>query len=149
MVRILGLDPGEKRIGVALSDELGLTAQGLCVIESRGKDEDIAAVRALVEEYSVTEIVVGLPVHLDGREGEGAKRSRKLVQELEGCGGVKAVAWDERLSTLQAQRHLIGANVSRKRRRQVVDKVAASLILQNYLDWRGHQQGAADVSDST
>ncbi len=135
-VRILALDTGTRRIGVAMSDELGITAQGLDVIKSRGLEEDIRAVRSIVEEYGVTEIIVSLPKRMDGSEGEGAKQSEMLAAELRQRLGVEVRTWDERLSTSQAERHLIAADVSRKRRKQVIDKVAACLILQNYLDWR-------------
>ncbi len=135
-MRILALDTGTRRIGVAMSDELGITAQGLDVIKSRGLEEDIRAVGSIVEEYGVTEIIVSLPRRLDGSKGDGAKQSEMMAAELRRCLGVEVRTWDEWLSTSQAERHLIAADVSRKRRKEVIDKVAACLILQNYLDWR-------------
>ncbi len=131
-MRILGLDIGKKRIGVAISDELGITAQALATIE-RGNAEDIegviATLRSLVEKYNVREIVIGLPRHMDGRLGE----------EIQEKVGVKVTYWDERLSTVAAERALLEADVSRRRRKKAVDKVAAAWILSGYLEWRNRR----------
>ena len=137
-IRILGLDLGEKRIGVALSDALGLTAQGLTVIQRQGHQLDLDKVKALAKKYEVQEIVIGLPRHMDGRLGEGAAEVLLWVRELQDCLGLPVHTVDERLTTLQAERVLLEADVSRRKRRQVIDKMAAGLILQAYLDSRGH-----------
>ncbi len=134
--RILGLDMGTKRIGLAVSDPLGITAQGLEVWVRRGREADLNHILEVAREYHVQQIVVGLPRHLDGRPGAAAPEIQKfagaLGQALEG----EVIFWDERLTTAAAERLLIQADVSRKRRRQVVDQLAAVLILQSYLDWQ-------------
>lgn len=135
-IRILALDVGEKRIGVAISDPLGLMAQGLGVIERRDMARDVAALKTLVADYAVQEIVVGLPRHLDGRPGTHAELALELAEVLGRELGVPVIPWDERLTTREAERLLVSADVSRKKRRRVVDQVAAALILQGYLDRR-------------
>jgi putative Holliday junction resolvase len=135
--RILGLDMGEKRIGLAVSDPLGITAQGLEVWTRRGRQEDLDHILAIAREYEVKQIVVGLPRHMDGRPGDAAADILKFARELGESLGAGVTPWDERLTTAAAERLLIQADVSRRRRRQVVDQVAAVLILQSYLDSRG------------
>lgn len=141
---MLGLDVGGKRIGVAVSDELELTAQGLCVVTRRTDKHDIETIGRLVKEYDVGEIVLGLPLRLDGTEGIEARRLRSLAAELERSLGVTTLTWDERLTSREAERHLIQANVRRRRRKEVIDKVAASIILQSYLDWRAGRREAGE-----
>ena len=138
-VRILALDVGRKRIGVAVSDPLGFTAQGLMVLERRDWDQDIDRLLKIARPYQVQEVLVGLPRHLNGRLGEQAEEIMALAQALGEALQAKVVTWDERLSTVEAERLLIEADMSRRRRRRVVDQVAATLILQAYLDSR--QQG--------
>ena len=135
-VRILALDVGQKRIGVAVSDPLGLTAQGLGVLTRRDWDRDLAGLAEMARPYRVQEILVGLPRHLDGRLGEQAEEILALARDLGAALGAKVSTWDERLSTVEAERVLIQADMSRKKRRRVVDQVAASIILQAYLDGR-------------
>jgi putative holliday junction resolvase len=138
-VRILALDVGHKRIGVAVSDPLGFTAQGLMVLERQDWDRDIDRLLKIARPYQVQEVLVGLPRHLNGRLGEQAEAIMALARALGEALQAKVVTWDERLSTVEAERLLIEADMSRRRRRQVVDQVAATLILQAYLDSR--QQG--------
>lgn len=133
MVRI-GLDVGHVRIGVAVSDELGMVASPRTVIQSRGWASDIARVGELVSEVGAGEIVVGLPVNMNGTLGPAAAKVEEFCGRLRESVSVPVVTWDERLSTAQASRVLIEANLSRKRRRDVVDKAAAAIILQAYLD---------------
>lgn len=133
-VRIMGLDVGDKRIGVALSDELGLTAQGLTVLRRRGLDADLAALRELAGAHGVACVVVGLPRNLDGSLGPQGEKVLAFVDRLARELGLPVETWDERLTTRAAERALIAGDLSRARRRQVVDKVAAALILQGYLD---------------
>ncbi len=133
-MRILGLDIGSKRIGLALSDELGFTAQGLKTLESRGGANDIAAIVKIVNEFSVTEIVVGMPYNMDGSEGPQAQKALAMIEELALATGVPVFKWDERMSTMAAERMLLEADLSRAKRRKVIDKVAAAIILQGYLD---------------
>jgi putative Holliday junction resolvase len=135
-MRILGLDMGSKTIGVAVSDEMGYTAQGVKTIRRTNEAEDIATLRALVEEYGATEIVVGLPRRMDGTLGEAAQGVLAFVELVKGAVKVEVTTWDERLSTVAASKMLIAADVSRKKRKQVIDKLAAVLILQSYLDYR-------------
>ncbi len=132
--RILALDIGRKRIGLAVSDPLGLTAQGLGVLERKGRESDLAHLVEVAREYKVQEILVGLPRHMDGRLGAQAEEILDLARALGQALGVPVATWDERLSTKEAERVLIAADLSRRRRRQVVDKLAAVLILQAYLD---------------
>jgi putative Holliday junction resolvase len=131
--RVLALDPGTKRIGVALSDELGWTAQPLETFERRSLDADIAHIQDLIRRHEVREVVIGLPVRLDGTLGPAARTIQLLQRTLEERLSVPVVAWDERLTTRSAEQMLIEANVSRKKRRGAVDRVAAALLLQSYL----------------
>uniref|UniRef100_A0A7C3V5C2 Putative pre-16S rRNA nuclease n=1 Tax=Desulfobacca acetoxidans TaxID=60893 RepID=A0A7C3V5C2_9BACT len=136
-VRILALDVGQKRIGLAISDPLGLTAQGLAVLERQDWDKDLARMLEIARPYKVQEVLVGLPRHMDGRLGEMAAEILALGRALAEALGAELATWDERLTTVEAERLLLQADMSRKKRRQVVDQVAASLILQAYLDGRG------------
>ena len=142
-MRALALDLGEKRIGVAVSDELLMTAQGLCVINSRGTEKDLAEIDRLVRDHQITLVVIGLPRNMDGSYGEMSTKVREFGNRLqESVPGVPVEYWDERLTTTVAQRMLIGADLSRAKRRRVVDKVAAVLILQGYLDCRTNRRQA-------
>lgn len=126
---------GDKKIGVALSDEMGWTAQGLSVIISGGGvEQDIKRILELAFENKVEKIVVGLPRNMDGSTGPRAKKARAFAQRLEKTSGLPVVIWDERLTTVAAEKLLIKADLSRSKRRQVIDKIAAAMILQNYLD---------------
>ena len=143
-MRILALDLGEKRIGVAVSDELLMTAQGLCVLSSKGTVKDLEQVGDLIRNQAVSTIVLGFPRNMDGSIGPMAEKVRefgRLLQEQNAA--IPVEYWDERLTTAGAQRMLIGADISRMKRRQVVDKVAAVLILQGYLDCRSNRRNAA------
>lgn len=135
-VRILALDVGEKRIGLAVSDPLGITAQGLEVLNRQGWEADLAHLLEVARQYQVQEIVVGLPRHMDGRLGRLAPEIQELAQSLKEALGVKVIPWEERLTSVEAERVLLKADVSRRRRRQVLDKLAAVLILQSYLDYQ-------------
>ena len=134
LMRVMGLDPGDKRTGVAISDPLGWTAQGKKVIESSSFQDIIKEVKELIEQYEVEKIIVGLPRNMDGSLGERAQRVEKFIEELKSQVDIPVKAWDERLSTAQAERTLLEADLSRQRRKQVIDKMAAVMILQNYLD---------------
>ncbi|MFD2612628.1 Holliday junction resolvase RuvX [Paenibacillus gansuensis] len=133
-MRILGLDYGDKTIGVAVSDELGWTAQGLEVIRRKNQETDMQRLKELAEEYGIEEIVVGLPKNMNGTIGPRAEMCMEFAEQLRQILHVPVRMWDERLTTVSAQRTLLEADVSRKKRKQVVDKIAASFILQNYLD---------------
>ena len=131
--RILALDYGTKRIGVALSDELGWTAQPLETIERRTLDRDIAYIASLVSRHEVARVVLGLPLQLDGREGPAIQAMREFTAKLETAISVPLVHWDERMTTKAAEDLLIAADVSRKKRKGAVDRVAAAILLQSYL----------------
>jgi putative Holliday junction resolvase len=135
-MRYLGLDVGDRRIGVALSDESATLATGLDTIRRVGPRKDLKAVAALVREHGVGEVVVGLPRKLDGTIGVQARKTLDFMDSLRPVVGVPVVAWDERLTSALADQALLEADLSRRDRRAVVDKVSAILILQNYLDYR-------------
>jgi len=134
MHRIMGLDYGDRRIGIALSDVFGWTAQGLEVIERRRDGNELNRIAELVKEHEVGEIVVGLPKNMNGTIGPRGEICIEFAGTLRDSLDLPVHLWDERLSTVSAERTLLEADVSRKKRKQVVDKMAASLILQNYLD---------------
>ena len=135
MTRIIGLDVGEKTLGVAVSDELGLTAQGLNVHKRTSLAADLAFLRELIADYQATAIVVGLPKNMDGSLGPQAQKTLAFVERVRQICAIPIVMWDERLTTREAERVLLEANTSRRRRKQVRDRLAAQLILQSYLDW--------------
>jgi len=132
-MRIAALDVGEARIGVAVSDELGITAQGVGVIRRVGGRRDLEALAALLAPYAPTRLVVGLPLDMRGAEGAAATRVRAFAERVAEHLALPLEFWDERFTTVAAERALLEADVSRERRREVVDKVAATLILQGYL----------------
>lgn len=132
--RILALDYGTKRIGVALSDELGWTAQPLETFERRTLDRDVVHIAALVESHSVERVVLGLPLQLDGREGPAVRAMREFTDKLEASLPVPVVLWDERMTTKAAEELLIAADVSRKKRKGIVDRIAAAILLRSYLE---------------
>lgn len=138
-MRVGGLDLGEKTIGVALSDELGLTAQGLEVIRRKAPDADYARLGEIADRYCVQRWVVGLPRNMNGTYGPSAEMARAFANSLTERFGLPVDLWDERLTTAAAQRTLLEADVSRRKRRQVVDKIAAAYILQGYLDARARR----------
>lgn len=137
MERILALDVGEKRIGVAVSDLLGITAQGVKTIHRVGMKKDLIEIEALLKEYKPSKIVCGLPKNMDGSLGPSAEAVQKFAQKLQNKFGHEVIYVDERLTTVSAQRVLIEGDVSRKNRKNVVDKLAAQYILQMYLDSKG------------
>jgi putative Holliday junction resolvase len=131
--RILALDYGTKRIGIALSDELGWTAQPLETLNRRTLDRDISHIASLVETHEVRQVLLGFPLQLDGREGPAIQAMREFQARLEQGVPVPVILWDERLTTKAAEDLLIAADVSRKKRKGVVDRIAASILLQSYL----------------
>jgi putative Holliday junction resolvase len=133
-LRIMGLDLGDRRIGVAVSDELGWTAQGVGVVERHRDGRELEEIERLVREREVSEIVVGLPRNMDGSIGPRGEICIAFADMLRGKLQLPVHLWDERLTTAAAERTLLEADVSRRKRRQVVDKLAATLILQHYLD---------------
>lgn len=134
-MRILALDVGDRTIGVAVSDPLGLTAQGVEVIRRTSPEKDFTRLRRLIDEYGADTLLVGLPKNMNGTIGERGEGARRFADKLgELFPGAKIVLWDERLSTVAAEKSLIAADVSRAKRKAVIDKMAAVFILQGYLD---------------
>ena len=134
-MRILALDVGDKTIGVAASDALLITAQGVEVIRRTNLKRDLERLQQLVNEYEVHTIVIGLPKNMNGTIGERGEITQKFAQTVgNAIPQVTIALWDERLSTVAAQKSLIAADVSRAKRKQVIDKMAAVFILQGYLD---------------
>ena len=135
-MRILSIDFGEKRIGLALSDPLGFTAQGLETLERKNIKQIIASIAETAKKNDVGEIVIGLPINMDGSQGFKAQEVLKFVPELEKATGVPVKTWDERLTSREAGRLMIEQGLSRKSQRANSDRLAATLILQNYLEFR-------------
>ena len=134
-MRVLCLDVGSKTIGVAVSDPLGWTAQPILTIKRTTQEADRREIERLIQEYEVDKIVVGLPLRMDGSEQQEAAGVRKFVEKVtEWSKGIPIVLWDERLSTVAAERSLIEADLSREKRRKVINQMAAVFILQGYLD---------------
>lgn len=133
-MRILGLDYGSKRIGVAICDELGITAQVLATITRKNQEQDIEVIAGFIRRYVVERIVIGYPIRLDGTEGIQCEKVNRFIRILESTFSLPVIRWDETLTTKEAEEILIGANMRRKKRKNVVDKLAASLILQGYLN---------------
>lgn len=134
-MRILGLDIGDKRIGVAISDDLGWTAQALTIIHRSSDDKmDVSKLKEIIEEYEVEEILVGLPKNMDGTIGPQGQKVIAFVERLKTAIPLPVALWDERLSTVSAEKTLIEADLSRKKRKGITDKLAAQFILQGYLD---------------
>ncbi len=134
-MRILGIDYGSKRIGLSVCDELGFTAQGLATITRKNKEKDMEEISRFVEKYNVEKIVIGFPIRLDGTEGIQCEKVNRFAGILETRFSIPVIKWDESLSTKEAETILIEANMSRKKRKKVVDKLAATIILQGYLDY--------------
>jgi putative holliday junction resolvase len=133
-MRVLGVDFGEKRIGLALSDPLGFTAQGLETAENRGKARFVEHLKDLCAKNGVSEVVVGLPVNMDGSIGPKAKEVLALVELLAKELALPVKTWDERLSSRQVNRIMIEGGLSRRRQKENSDRLAAVLILQSYLE---------------
>ncbi len=133
-IRILGLDVGTKRIGLSVSDGLGLSAHGLPTLERKNLKEDVRRLREIIAEYEVHKLVVGLPRNMDGSLGPQAELTLGFAEKLKNKLKVDIVTWDERLTSQAAERVLLEADMSRAKRRKKIDQVAAVLILQGYLD---------------
>ncbi len=133
-MRIMALDIGDKYIGVAVSDPLCITAGGLTTLQRQSLKKDLQKVSELVDEYEVSKVVAGLPLNMQGTKGQSAQKVEGFVRRLKGKLRVPIVYWDERLSTMTAEKVLIEGNVRRNKRKSVIDKMAAAIILQNYLD---------------
>lgn len=146
-MRILGLDFGEKRIGLAISDEGEIIAQGLGMIEREGEAKDLERLREIITSHGVEEVVIGLPKGLNGRLGPGAQKVSKFADRLTSLLKIDVRLWDERFTTSISERSLIEGNLSRKKRKNQIDKLSAVLILQNYLDYLRQEEWDADRSE--
>jgi putative holliday junction resolvase len=134
--RVLALDLGKKRIGMALSDELGVTAQGLQTLERTNIREDLARISQLAAAKNVSLILMGNPLHMSGREGRQAEYARDFGERLRSASGIPVEFWDERLTTVAAQRVLRESGISIEKRAKAVDRLAAVILLESYLDSR-------------
>jgi len=137
--RILGLDYGSHRIGAAVSDLLGITAQPLSAIRRQGDRRDFEAIGTIVREYSVGTILIGLPLHMGGEEGTQAKKARLFAEKIRERLEVPVEMWDERMTTVQAERHLIASGVRREKRKEIRDSLSAVFLLQSALDYRNRK----------
>jgi len=135
-LRILGIDLGEKRIGISISDELGITAQGLSTINSINEIEDLNKIKEIIDRYTVEKIILGLPINMNGSLGSQAKKALSFAEKLKLSFQLPVELEDERLSTSKAEKFLIEAGRSRKKRKKVIDKMSAVIILQSFLDRR-------------
>lgn len=136
-MRIMGLDYGSKTVGIAISDPLGITAQGIETITRKDENKlrkTCARIEALIEEYQVEKIVIGLPKHMNNDIGIRAEKSMEFAEMLKRRTGLEVQMWDERLTTMEAERTLIESNIRREDRKKYIDKIAAVFILQGYLD---------------
>ena len=148
-MRILGLDYGSKTVGVAISDPLGLTAQGLTIIRREEENklrQTLREIEQIIQEYGVTTIVLGDPKNMNATIGERSRLSAEFKEMLERRTGLPVVMWDERLTTVAADKVLMEAGVRREHRKEYVDQIAASFILQGYLDFLRHS-GEAQKQD--
>ena len=143
-MRIMGLDYGSKTVGVAVSDPLGLTAQGIETIERKAENklrQTLARIQVLAEEYEVEKIVLGFPKHMNNDIGERALKTMEFRDMLVKRTGLEVILRDERMTTIEAERTLIESGVRRENRKKYIDKIAAVFILQNYLDSVYHCAG--------
>lgn len=144
-MRIMALDVGSQTIGVAVSDLFGWTAQGLETIRHTSREKDFLRLQELVRQYNVEEFVVGMPLNMNGTKGPRAEQTEIFVQDLKNFfPDIPYHFWDERLTTVAAQRQLIAADVSRRKRKKVIDKMAAVVILEGYLRHLTLQKERAD-----
>ncbi len=132
----MGLDVGSKTVGIAVSDELGWTAQGLKTLKINEEKNEFGfeEIGQIIKEYGISKVVIGLPKNMNGTIGPRGEASQQFAKEIENRFSVETILWDERLTTMAAERVLLEADVSRKKRKKVIDKMAAVMILQGYLD---------------
>lgn len=142
-MRIMGLDYGSKTVGVAVSDALGLTAQGIEIVRRKSENklrQTLARIEEIAKEYGVEKIVLGFPKHMNNEIGERAEKSLEFKEMLERRTGLPVVMWDERLTTVEADRTMMETGIRRENRKEYVDMIAAVFILQGYLDYLFHQK---------
>lgn len=142
-MRILGLDYGSKTVGVAVSDELLITAQGVEIIRRKSSSklrQTLARIEELVTEYGVDKIVLGFPKNMNNTEGERCEKTKEFKEMLEKRTGLEVILWDERLTTVSADHSMMAMGIRRENRKEYVDEIAAIFILQGYLDYLTHQK---------
>ena len=142
-MRIMGLDYGSKTVGVAVSDTLGLTAQGIEIVRRKSENklrQTLARIEEIAKEYGVEKIVLGFPKHMNNDIGERAEKSLEFKEMLERRTGLPVVMWDERLTTVEADRTMMETGIRRENRKEYVDMIAAVFILQGYLDRRNNEK---------
>ena len=145
-MRIMGLDIGSRTIGVAISDELGMIAQGLKTIKRRSMEEDLKEISLIITQFKINKIVVGLPKNMDGTIGKQAEMVFQWIKTVQEKIHLPMLTWDERLSTVEASKILLEADLSRKKRKGVIDKLAAVIILQGYLNQSRKQNDEPSLS---
>ena len=143
-MRILGLDVGDRTIGVAVSDPLGITAQSLTTLKRSTLEKDLQSLSKIIKEWEIDEIVVGLPLNMNGTMGPQGKKALSFKEKLEKATNLPTVFWDERLSTVAAEKILLEADLSRAKRKKNIDKTAAAIILQNFLEARQQRKNTFD-----
>ena len=146
-MRIMGLDYGSKTVGVAVSDPLGLTAQGIEIVRRKSENklrQTLARIEEIAKEYGVEKIVLGFPKHMKNDIGERAEKSLEFKEMLERRTGLPVVMWDERLTTVEADRTMMETGIRRENRKEYVDMIAAVFILQGYLDYLSNQQATQE-----
>lgn len=148
-MRIIGLDVGTKTIGVAVSDPLGFTAQGVKTLRRTNAKQDVQAVVELLTAYEAQEVLIGLPLNMNGSEGPSAVMARKFGQQMAAATRIPITFRDERYSTVAAERILLEGDVSRKKRKQVIDKMAAVFVLQGYLDQLAAHTASSNAAEAT
>jgi len=142
--RVLALDYGKRRIGLALSDELGITAQGLETFKRTRIRDDIEGLAGIAAQHGVSLILIGDPLHLSGRQGRQSENVREFAARLEKRTGLPVRFWDERLTTAEAERVLKASGVSSRKRARAVDRLAAVILLESYLEWRAGRTGGPE-----
>ena len=140
-MRIIGLDVGTKTIGVAVSDIMGWTAQGVTTVKRSDPDSDVAEIKRYIDEFGAEQVMIGLPLNMNGSAGPSVDMVRQFGELLEAEISIPVVYRDERLSTMAAERFLLEGDVSRKKRKKVIDKMAAVFVLQGYLDYLANNGG--------
>lgn len=134
MIRILGIDYGDARVGLSLSDPMGITAQSLETLNEKDMNRVIKHISSIIKEYKVDKVVIGMPKNMDGTIGFRGEKTIEFSERLKKKCNIEIVLWDERLTTISAERMLNEANVRGKKRKKAIDSIAATFILQNYLD---------------
>lgn len=133
-MRLMGLDIGTHKIGIAISDELGITSQGLKSLDIKSKEATFKELFEIIENFKIGKVIIGLPKNMNGSLGNQAEKVLKWIEEFKSRINLPVETWDERLSTVEASKILLKADISRRKRKKVIDKLAATLILQGYID---------------